>query len=64
MKKSNTHGGYRENSGRKAAIEGGTVQVTWRVSSATKQWLNDKAKEQRTTIGVILERLISLAKSE
>jgi hypothetical protein len=64
MKKSNTHGGYRENSGRKAAIEGGTVQVTWRVSPATKQWLNDKAKEQRTTIGVILERLISLAKSE
>lgn len=64
MKKSNTHGGYRENSGRKAAIEGGTITVTWRVSPASKQWLNEKAKEQGTTIGVIIEQLISLAESK
>lgn len=62
--KVNTHGGFREGSGRKAAIEGGTITVTWRVSPASKQWLNEKAKEQGTTIGAIIEQLISLAKSE
>ena len=64
MEKKNTHGGYREGSGRKAAIEGGTIIVTWRVSPLSKKWLNEKAKEQGTTIGAIIEQLISLAKSE
>lgn len=62
--KVNTHGGFREGSGRKAAIEGGTITVTWRVSPATKEWLNARAKEQGTTIGVIIEQLISLAESK
>lgn len=64
MEKKNTHGGYREGSGRKAAIEGGTITVTWRVSPFSKKWLNEKAKEQGTTIGAIIEQLISLADSE
>lgn len=63
-KQKGTWGGVRENSGRKAAIEGGTVSVNWRVSHSARIWLKEQAEANGTTIGVMIDLLIEMCEKQ